>query len=34
MTKTQALKLVEITSQRQADNGTVCYSIQSLNVLT
>lgn len=25
MTKTQALKLVEITSQRQADNGTVCY---------
>lgn len=25
MTKTQALRLVEITSQRQADNGTVCY---------
>lgn len=25
MTKAQALKLVEITSQRQANNGTVCY---------
>ena len=25
MNKAQALKLVEVTSQRQADNGTVCY---------
>lgn len=25
MNKLQALKLVEVTSQRQADNGTVCY---------
>lgn len=25
MTKTQTLGLIEVTSQRQADNGTVCY---------
>lgn len=25
MNKAQALKLVEVTSQRQADNGSVCY---------
>ena len=25
MNKLQALKCVEVTSQRQADNGTVCY---------
>ena len=25
MTKLQALKCIEVTSQKQADNGTVCY---------
>lgn len=25
MTKLQTLKCIEVTSQRQADNGTVCY---------
>jgi hypothetical protein len=25
MTKTQALRLIEVTSQRQANNGTVCF---------
>lgn len=25
MTKAQTLRLIEVTSQRQADNGTVCY---------
>ncbi len=25
MTKAQSLRLIEVTSQRQADNGTVCY---------
>ena len=25
MTKTQALRLIEVTSQIQANNGTVCY---------
>lgn len=32
MTKTQALRLIEVTSQIQANNGTVCYHDPLTNV--